>query len=468
MGGIITGNASNLIINDANVAVDSKDPAIWTENGIQIINSTVKTTSNGDKTNAICSWSNISIDNSTVTATGTSELAYPAIYAAGDIHVTNESDVNAKSSGEKGIHTDSDLIVTDSSKVEATSSSRQGIYAVGDINVTNKSNVVANSSGRQGIETKSDMTVIDSTVNAASTEDGGIYINGTLSLTNSELSAASHPQIYAIVTKHFNVTNSEVTAKGGLLLERGDEDDFSFSITPANGKLAELKVDRDNWDGSAAVHFKEGSESPYDTAVNFSVEDMQKINKYSYVHIGEHIHTGGTADCENPAICEDCGRPYGDALGHNAVKIEAKEATCTEDGNIEYWYCETCGKYFSDEVLTKEITKDETVVKATGHDTELKNAKKATCTEEGYTGDKVCKICGEVVERGKAIPKLAHSYKDGKCVVCGAADPDYKSDTNSPQTGDNSNMMLWLALLFTAGAGLFGAVVYNRKRKHNR
>lgn len=180
-------------------------------------------------------------------------------------------------------------------------------------------------------------------------------------------------------------------------------------------------------------------------------------------------------------VCNRCGTK-GEiteipALGHNAVKTEAKAATCTEDGNITYWYCDVCKKYFSDEALTTEITKVETVDKATGHETELKKAKEATCTAEGYTGDKVCKVCGEVVEQGKAIAKLAHNYKDGKCTVCGAADPNYKptepenpdkGDTNVPQTGDNGNMMLWIALLFVSGTGLFGATAYNRKKKYSK
>ena len=87
-------------------------------------------------------------------------------------------------------------------------------------------------------------------------------------------------------------------------------------------------------------------------------------------------------------------------LGHNAIRTEAKKATCTEDGNIEYWCCDTCKKYFSNEALTKEISKEEALLKATGHDIQLINAKEATCTEEGYTGDNVCNVCGEVVEKG--------------------------------------------------------------------
>ena len=52
---------------------------------------------------------------------------------------------------------------------------------------------------------------------------------------------------------------------------------------------------------------------------------------------------------------------------HNAIKVERKDPTCTEDGNIDYWYCEACKKYFQDEALTQEIKKEETIIKAKGH-----------------------------------------------------------------------------------------------------
>ncbi len=175
-GGIVTGNGEIIIKNNADVTVNSYDIAIWGGNGIQIADSSVYATANGDGVNTLTSYGDIRISNSTVEAKGTSSTAYPAIYAAGDINVTNKSNVNATSIGMRGIYTDSDIIVTDSSKVEATSNSLQGIYAVGDINVTNKSKVEANSNGRQGIYTESNMTVTDSTVTAASTEEGGIYI----------------------------------------------------------------------------------------------------------------------------------------------------------------------------------------------------------------------------------------------------------------------------------------------------
>lgn len=77
-----------------------------------------------------------------------------------------------------------------------------------------------------------------------------------------------------------------------------------------------------------------------------------------------------------------------------------KEPTCVEKGE-KTRSCTKCGV-----VETVEI-------EATGkHDTELKNAKEATCTEAGYTGDKVCKVCGTTVEEGKEIAALGHDFAE--------------------------------------------------------
>ena len=92
-------------------------------------------------------------------------------------------------------------------------------------------------------------------------------------------------------------------------------------------------------------------------------------------------------------------------------KIQAKAPTCTESGNSAYWYSAAFGKYFSDENGVNEITAESTVLPATGHgESEVKGAKEATCTEDGYTGDKVCKVCGEILERGTVIEKLGHVW----------------------------------------------------------
>ena len=162
-------------------------------------------------------------------------------------------------------------------------------------------------------------------------------------------------------------------------------------------------------------------------------------------------HTGGTATCHSQKICERCLTGYGelnpenhegeteirnrteasctekgysgdtyclgcgakiadgteiDVLGHDSEAVAAKTATCTEAGNISYWHCKTCDKYFSNEECTEEITKEDTLIPATGHGkTEITGAKEATCTAEGYTGDKICAVCKEVIEKGTVIKK---------------------------------------------------------------
>ena len=75
-------------------------------------------------------------------------------------------------------------------------------------------------------------------------------------------------------------------------------------------------------------------------------------------------HTGGTATCTERAVCEVCGKAFGepDPKNHTDLQhIPAKAATKTTTGNIEYWYCEDCDKYFADAAATKEIKQTDTV-----------------------------------------------------------------------------------------------------------
>lgn len=143
---------------------------------------------------------------------------------------------------------------------------------------------------------------------------------------------------------------------------------------------------------------------------------------------------------------------------HDHTTRTETPATCTEDGSVTV-ICDDC-----DEVLSTET------LPATGHSTVVKNAKDATCTEPGYTGDKVCTVCGETVETGEVIPAAGHSYKDGKCTVCGAADPNANNGgnngTDSPNTADGAAMGLWLSLMTVAV--LAGAVLVLGKRYRHK
>lgn len=87
---------------------------------------------------------------------------------------------------------------------------------------------------------------------------------------------------------------------------------------------------------------------------------------------------------------------------HNAVKVERKDPTCTEKGNIEYWYCEACRKYFQDEALTKELKQEETIVPATGHNLTKVNEKKPTVDAAGNIEYWYCEVCNKYFSDEKA------------------------------------------------------------------
>ena len=107
--------------------------------------------------------------------------------------------------------------------------------------------------------------------------------------------------------------------------------------------------------------------------------------------------------------------------GHNnMLHTEGKKATCTEAGKAEYWYCSVCEKYFSDEAGTKETTLADTVLPAIGHQLNKTDSKAATCTEAGNTEYWTCNACGKYFsdEAGTnetrladtVIPATGHHY----------------------------------------------------------
>lgn len=87
---------------------------------------------------------------------------------------------------------------------------------------------------------------------------------------------------------------------------------------------------------------------------------------------------------------------------HNAVKVERKDPTCTEKGNIEYWYCEACRKYFQDEALTKELKQEETILPATGHNLTKVDEKKPTVDAAGNVEYWYCEVCNKYFSDKKA------------------------------------------------------------------
>ena len=87
--------------------------------------------------------------------------------------------------------------------------------------------------------------------------------------------------------------------------------------------------------------------------------------------------------------------------------------------------------------------------------------KDATATKKGYTIDKVCKVCGHTI-KGEGIPATSSEKPTNP------TKSDGNTDITSPQTGDNSNLALWFAILFISGGGVIGVTVYSKRRKLNK
>ena len=152
--------------------------------------------------------------------------------------------------------------------------------------------------------------------------------------------------------------------------------------------------------------------------------------------------------------CNDCGKYFSDeactqeisfeetvikATGHTAEKTEAKEPTCTEDGNIEYWYCEACGKYFRDEALTQEIKKEETIIKAKGHHAVKIEEKLATCTEDGNIEYWYCDVCNKYFSDAE----LTNEISIDKTVIPAKGHKLTKVDEKKPTMDAVGNIEYW-------------------------
>ena len=193
-------------------------------------------------------------------------------------------------------------------------------------------------------------------------------------------------------------------------------------------------------------------------------------------------HKGGTATCISKAVCTECGKEYGekDPDNHNPDSLEIRddvEPTCTEEGYTGDVYCKDCEtKVEEGEVIAPLGHKGDATCTVEAEceicgemyldpnnqvNTETRNAVEATEEKEGYTGDIYCLDCGELIEEGTVIPKLVPAEKE-------EAKP---TDPTRPETGDNSNIMIWISLLIVSGASL---VVYTKckrntvRRKHQK
>ena len=214
-------------------------------------------------------------------------------------------------------------------------------------------------------------------------------------------------------------------------------------------------------------------------------------------------HSGGEATCTNKAVCEYCGEEYGELVSsnHNLEKISAKDATVTETGNKEYWHCLDCGKYFADENGTNEIKLDDTVTQKLPPEIIEGKGQSITAGEKKELIFRSNAAFGDFIRAqldGKALDERYYTVKEGSTIVTLKADyvatlsagehtigivsesgtatttftvkakAAADNNTKSPQTGDNSHMALWIALLFVSGGLLTVIGAYSKRKTHSK
>lgn len=187
-------------------------------------------------------------------------------------------------------------------------------------------------------------------------------------------------------------------------------------------------------------------------------------------------------------ICDTCGYDKTVPHTHNLTLVPAKAPACTEKGNTAYYTCDGCDKWFEDATGASEITdKTSVILAATGHSASDWKYDADNHWHECSCGDKADKAAHDfkwVVDKEATATKKGSKHEE--CKVCGykkaaveipatgsTTKPTDPTQTNpstgaeSPKTGDNNNLMLWIALLFISGGAVISITVYSKKKKEN-
>lgn len=222
--------------------------------------------------------------------------------------------------------------------------------------------------------------------------------------------------------------------------------------------------------------------------------------------------SGGTATCTAQAVCAVCGRAYGEQDPDNHSKltgIKAVPATHLTTGNIAYWHCEGCGKYYADALAAQEITLADTVLEklpghtadgsgwhrdenghwqlcacgehldAAAHTFAWVTDKPATAAEAGSRHEQ-CTVCGyrKAAESTPPLapepdrgtdehPEIGDAIADGTWGKTESAPADGETNTEKtvPATGDSSQPVLWIGLLAASGLGIAALLVLRRRKR---
>ncbi len=200
---------------------------------------------------------------------------------------------------------------------------------------------------------------------------------------------------------------NEATCDISLSYDDGDIVDADLnpvSPTITNGKVSVIDFVYGDADGNNKVNttdvilIRRFIAGGYNTKINEKAANVNldsKINMTDVIYIRRFIAGG-----------YDIILPVQPAHTHTLTKEDEVPAKCTKGGHRAYWYCSSCGKYFSDAACLNETTLEATVTEALGHETVIDPAVPATYTSTGLTEGSHCSRCHEVLIPQIVIPIL--------------------------------------------------------------
>lgn len=201
------------------------------------------------------------------------------------------------------------------------------------------------------------------------------------------------------------IMDVSVSAVGEIL----DADAQPLNVTMVTGQVQILTYTPGdvNDDGQVTstdvVYLRRYIAGGYGITINEAAGDVNNdgvLTSTDVVYIRRYI-VGGYGIILRPSIPK---------CDHTMQATNAKDATCTEEGNTAYWYCESCQKYFKDADGESEITLADTVITATGHTEVIDEAVAPSYTETGLTEGSHCSVCGEVIVAQETVPVLEATY----------------------------------------------------------